>query len=43
MGNACKASKTGKRRDGYLFGEGKLKAVCTGVLEHGGREFEFSV
>jgi S-adenosylmethionine:tRNA ribosyltransferase-isomerase len=37
-----KPAKRIKEGSKIVFGEGKLTAVCTGVLEHGGRILEFS-
>ena len=42
MGNACKASETCKGGTVISFGEGKLKATCTGTADQGGRQLEFS-
>ena len=42
MGNACKASETCKEGTVISFGEGKLKATCTGTADRGGRQLEFS-
>ncbi|MFJ7974774.1 tRNA preQ1(34) S-adenosylmethionine ribosyltransferase-isomerase QueA [Peribacillus sp. JNUCC 23] len=37
-----KPAKRIKEGSVIVFGDGKLKAVCTGVLEHGGRILDFS-
>lgn len=41
MGDTCKASQTGEKGTVITFGDGRLQAVCTEELEHGGRKVEF--
>ncbi len=41
MGNARKAGETRKKGTVLTFGDGRLTAVCTEELDHGGRKIEF--
>ncbi len=38
MGNARKAGETRKKGTVLTFGDGRLTAVCTEELDHGGRK-----
>lgn len=41
MGNTCQTGETGEKGTVVTFGDGRLKAICTEELEHGGRKMEF--
>lgn len=41
LGSSGKPAKRMKEGSTLIFGEGKLRATCTGTLEHGGRILQF--